>query len=214
MSGPRRVARGRASLLLLVVACAPTVSQRPPEPSKRSGQAAPSAAVVPVDAPAPPPPPPPPVIDAEQRAMLDALEAVAHELETPRELTALAATLGAPVTTERQHGWLELTPRAAVLRRIRIEVGRRPDENRVEVTVRTPTNASVLGTRFGVLVEEGFLREFGDAYWLTTCHALSDGASISVDLFFDATPARPATEPTSVVFLERWSPGPYRTCSP
>ena len=33
-------------------------------------------------------------------------------------------------------------------------------------------------------------------------------------LFFDWTPKQPEAEPTSVVYLERWPPDPYRTCSP
>lgn len=153
-------------------------------------------------------------MDAEQRAILDALDAVAQTLATPRELAALVAALGVPGATEPQDGWLEVTPHAAALRRIRIELGRRPSESRLEITVRTPTNAAILGTRFGVLHDEGYLREFGDAYWLTTCHAVADGASISVDLFFDRTPAAPAAEPTTVVYLERWRPNPYITCAP
>ena len=88
MSGPHRAARGCASLLLVLVACAPTVSQRPPEASKRSRSAVTGAAVAPsthapARAPLPAPPPlprplpPPPAVDAEQRAILDALETVA-----------------------------------------------------------------------------------------------------------------------------------------
>ncbi len=220
MSVARQVARCRRLVLVALAACAPTATPSgrvtsPPRPAIGAGQPGPRGAVPPsAPDPASVPRPPPPVVDAEQRAILDALEEVAKVLETPRELADLAAAVGTPIATDRQHGWLEVTPRAAALSRVRIELGRRPTENRLEVTVRTPTNAAILGARFGALAEEGFLREFGDAYWLTRCRPLSDGASISIDVWLDGTIEPLEAEPTSVVFIERWAPHPYRICSP
>lgn len=232
MSGPRRVARGRAAPLLVLVACAPTVSQRPPEASKQSRPAVSSAAVVPavsthaptrVSVPPPtppprPPPPPPPVVDAEQRAILDALETVARTLETPHPPKELAQALGTIVSStadpqeEDATYWIEVKPRDAALRRIRVGIHRSPTEGRVEVTVRTPTSAVILGTRFGVLTEAGLMPEFEDPYWLTTCRPLPDAMALSVDVLFDRKPALAEAEPTSVVYLERQR-DPYHVCS-
>jgi hypothetical protein len=155
--------------------------------------------------PPPPPAPPPPVVDAKQRAVLDALEAVAKELDAPRAPADLAAALGTIDKTTLAQREIEVAPRHAALSRIRVDRGRRPTENHVEVTVRTPTNAAIIGTRFGVL---------GDLYWLTTCRPLPDGGHISIDVWLDGTIEPLEAEPTSVVFLERWSPSAYRTCAP
>ncbi len=224
MSVARNVARCRCLVLVGMVACAPTPSSPRPTPlrSHARGEAPPGphvavASAVRVSTPVPPPPPPappPPVVDAEQRAILDALEAVAKELEAPRAPADLAAALGTIDTTTLAHREIEVAPRHAALSRIRVDRGRRPTENHVEVTVRTPTNAAIIGTRFGVLGDEGFLREFGDLYWLTTCRPLSDGGHISIDVWLDGTIEPLEAEPTSVVFLERWSPSAYRTCAP
>ena len=229
MSGPHRAARGCASLLLVLVACAPTVSQRPPEASKRSRSAVTGAAVAPsthapARAPLPAPPPlprplpPPPAVDAEQRAILYALETVARTLETPHPPKELAQALGTivPSTADPQEEdatyWIEVKPLDAAFRRIRVGIYRSPTEGRVEVTVRTPTSAVILGTRFGVLTEAGLMPEFEDPYWLTTCRPLPDGMALSVDVLFDRKPALAEAEPTSVVYLERQR-DPYRACS-
>jgi hypothetical protein len=227
MSGPRRVARGRAAPLLVLVACAPTVSQRPPDSSKQSRPAVSSAAVVPavsthaptrVSVPPPtppprPPPPPPPVVDAEQRAILDALEVVARTLETPHPPKELAQALGTivPSTADPREEdatyWIEVKPLDAAFRRIRVGIHRSPTAGGVEVTVRTPTSAVILGTQFGVLIEAGLVPEFDDPYWLVTCRQLPDGASVSIEVMFDWKPKLGAAEPTSTVYLQRLPDG-------
>lgn len=213
---------GRFGWLLLggLFACAPTASapgptappQRPaisegaPGPDVAAVPAAPSHVPVPPPAPTPPPPPPPPpVIDAEQRAILDALDEVAKTLEPARTPADLAAALGVVVESTRAQGLIDVTPRQAVLSRIRVDRDRRPTENYVEVTLRTPTSAVILGTRFGVLTETGLVPEFDDPYLLTTCRRLPDGGTVSIDVMFDWVPALGTAEPTSVVYLQRWS---------
>ncbi|MBL8620164.1 MAG: hypothetical protein JNK64_02645 [Myxococcales bacterium] len=142
-------------------------------------------------------------MDAEQRAILDALEAVAKELEAPRTPADLAAALGTIVTTTLDQHLIDVTPRHAALSRIRVGRDHRPTENYVEVTVRTPTSAVILGTRFGELIEAGLVPEFDDPYWLTTCRALPDGAAVSIEVIFDWVPKLEAAEPTSTVHLVR-----------
>ena len=224
MSGPHRAARGCASLLLVLVACAPTVSQRPPEASKRSRSAVTAAAVAPsthapARAPLPAPPPlprplpPPPAVDAEQRAILDALETVARTLETPHPPKELAQALGTivPSTADPREEdatyWIEVKPLDAAFRRIRVGIHRSPTAGGVEVTVRTPTSAVILGTQFGVLIEAGLVPEFDDPYWLVTCRQLPDGASVSIEVMFDWKPKLGAAEPTSTVYLQRLPDG-------
>ena len=215
MSVARNVARCRCLVLVGMVACAPTTSSPRPTPprSPALGEAppGPQVAVAPavrVSTPVPPPPPPappPPVVDAKQRAVLDALEAVAKELDAPRAPADLAAALGTIDKTTLAQREIEVAPRHAALSRIRVDRGRRPTENHVEVTVRTPTNAAILGTRFGVLTEAGLVPEFDDPYLLTTCRRLPDGGTVSIDVMFDWVPALETAEPTSVVYLQRWS---------
>lgn len=196
--------------LVALVACAATASPPGPAAATRRPSASdepsvplrPHVAVVPVDAPAPPPPPPP-VIDAEQRAVLDALEGVAKALETPRTPAELAAALGTVVDAKDEDGMVEVAPRDAALTRVHVDSYRRPTENSVQVTVRTPTNAVILGTRFGVLIEAGLVPEFDDPYWLVTCRQLPDGASVSIEVMFDWVPKLKEAEPTSTVYLQR-----------
>ncbi len=217
MSGPRRVEQARCLLLIGLVACASTASSpratsTSPRPVPRGDAAAPIAAgvagvpAVSKQAPPPPPalpPPPPPIIDAEQRAILDALEVVAKALETPRTPSELAAALGTVVDAKDEDGMVEVAPRDAALSRIHVDSYRRPTENSVRVTVRTPTSAVILGTRFGVLIEAGLVPEFDDPYWLVTCRALPSGASVSIEVMFDWVPKLKEAEPTSTVYLQR-----------
>lgn len=196
----------QAAWLVALVGGAATASPHRPAVATRRANASdasavrprPRVAVVAVEA---PPPPPPPVIDAEQRAILDALETVVAALATTGTPREVAFALGGSAT-EVELGRLEAaSPHPALTR---VDIGRSSAASvAANVTTRTPISVRVLGTRFGDFEEFEYLHEFDASLPMVACRVLSGGDEIVLMIILDGHPADPGAAPVTAVEITR-----------
>ena len=195
--------------LMGVVACTASPSSRMPSSATAPALVEPvamSATGRSVGAGSSPPTPAPaatplPSIDAEQRAILNALDAVVAALATNGSPRDVADVVGRAMT-EVERGRFEVEPRDPAL--TRIDLGRSSSTSvTANVVTRMPTSVRILGTRFGDFKEFEYLHEFDAAYPLVACRALPAGDEIVLMIILDGHPADPGAVPISAIEITR-----------
>lgn len=156
-------------------------------------------------------PPAPPSIDAEQRALLDALEAVATALATTRAPREIADALGRAVK-EVERGRFEVEPRDPALTRIGIAQWS-ASQLTANVTARTSTTARILSTQFGDFEELVYLHEFDAAYPLVACRTLPDGDELTITINLDGHPTDPGAVRVTDFEIERRAARERSSCA-